>query len=155
VKRPPYEVARLSEIPITPVDEFDFVWRQIRHFFGIREFSANVFTGEAVGDEIVHEHAERPNDDASEVGDEELYVVLSGRALARLDGEEREVEAGTFVFVGEPSTVRSLTALEAGTTVLAVGTNPGVRFVVSRWEQERSPPARWESAAEDGRLAGQ
>ncbi len=142
--RPPFEVARLADVDVTPADEIPGEWRSLRNHFDIREFSANAFTATAAGQEIVHEHAETPNDDTSDVGDEELYVVLSGRALARLGDEERELEAGALVFVGEPSTVRSFTSLEPGTTVLAVGTNPGVRFVVSAWERERALPARWD-----------
>jgi hypothetical protein len=42
------------------------------------------------------------------------------------------VGAGALVVLGDPSVVRSVTALEAGTTVLTLGTNPGVDFVVSR-----------------------
>lgn len=149
-KRPPYEVAHLSEIPHTPTDAaahglaIPGVWKQIRHHFGIREFSVNAFVATEAGQEIVHEHSERANDDPAQPGDEELYVVVSGRARVRLDDEELEAPAGTLVFVGEPRVVRSFTALEAGTTILTCGTNPGVEFVVSRFEQDVSPPPRWD-----------
>jgi hypothetical protein len=149
-KRPPYEVAHLSEIPHTPTDAaahglaIPGVWKQIRHHFGIREFSVNAFVATEAGQEIVHEHSERANDDPAQPGDEELYVVVSGRARVRLDDEELEAPAGTLVFVGEPRVVRSFTALETGTTILAFGTNPGVEFVVSRFEQDVSPPPRWD-----------
>jgi mannose-6-phosphate isomerase-like protein (cupin superfamily) len=149
-KRPAYEVAHLSEIAHTPTDEavhglaIPGEWKQIRHHFGIREFSANAFVATEAGQEIVHEHAERANDDPTQPGDEELYFVAAGRARVRLDGEERVVGAGTLVFVGEPAVVRSFTALEAGTTILTFGTNPGVEFVVSRFERDVSPPARWD-----------
>ena len=149
-KRPPYEIAHLSEIPHTPTDEkahglaIPGEWKQIRHHFGMREFSANAFVATAAGQEIVHEHAERANDDPAQPGDEELYFVASGRARVRLGDEEREVRAGTLVFVGEPTVVRSFTALEAGTTILTFGTNPGVEFVVSRFEQSVSPLPRWD-----------
>ena len=146
--RPRYEIAHVSEIPATDSDDGSgFVipgeWKQLRHFFGIREFSANAMVATAAGQAVVHEHAERANDDPAEPGDEELYVVLAGRFRVRLDDDEVEVGPGTFVFVGEPATVRSFTALDAGAVVLAVGTNPGVEFVVSRYEQTASPPPRW------------
>ena len=132
-KRPPYEVAHLSEIPHTPTDAeahglaIPGEWKQIRHHFGIREFSANAFVATEAGQEIVHEHSERANDDPTRPGDEEL-----------------EAGPGTLVFVGEPRVVRSFTALEAGTTILTFGTNPGVEFVVSRFERDVSPPPRWD-----------
>ena len=147
-KRPAFEVAHLSEIAPTPTDgthglDLPGEWRQIRHHFGIREFSANAFVATAAGQEIVHEHSERANDDPTQPGDEELYFVASGRARVRLGDEEREVGAGTLVFVGEPGVVRGFTALEAGTTILTFGTNPGVEFVISRFERRVSPPPRW------------
>lgn len=148
MNRPPYEIAHVSAIPATACDDsYGFSipgeWKQLRHFFGIREFSANAMVATAAGQEVVHEHAERANDDETKPGDEELYIVVNGRFRVRLDDERVEVGPGTFVFVGEPSTIRSFTALEAGAVVVAVGTNPGVEFVVSRFEQEMNPVPRW------------
>ena len=147
-ERPPYEIARLEDIPLTDTQGHDVLrlageWRQLRHYFMIREFSANAFTSTAANQEIVHEHFEEPNDDASDVGDEELYFVFGGSATVKLNDETVRVGPGTFVFVGDPSVVRSITADEPGTTVLTFGTNPGVRFAVSKFEQDVSPPARW------------
>jgi mannose-6-phosphate isomerase-like protein (cupin superfamily) len=148
-KRPAYEVAHLSQIPHTPTDAaahglaIPGEWKQIRHHFGIREFSVNAFVATEAAQEIVHEHSERANDDPSLPGDEELYFVASGRARVRLGDDEVDVDAGTLVFVGEPRVVRSFTALEAGTTILTLGTNPGVEFVVSEFERRVSPPPRW------------
>jgi mannose-6-phosphate isomerase-like protein (cupin superfamily) len=146
--RPRYEIAHVSEIQPTPSDDsYGFTipgeWKQVRHWFGIREFSSNAMVATEAGQAVVHEHTESANDDTSKPGDEELYIVLSGRFRVRLDDENIEVGPGTLVFVGEPSTVRSFTALEAGATVIAVGTNPGVEFVVSKFEAEMSPPPRW------------
>ncbi|HKI92394.1 MAG TPA: hypothetical protein VJ986_08825, partial [Gaiellaceae bacterium] len=134
--RPRYEVAHLSEIPPTEITgNWGFTipgeWKQLRHWFGIREFSANAMVATKAGQEVVHEHSERANDDPGKPGDEELYVVLGGRFRVRLDDEQVEIGPGTLVFVGEPAAVRSFTALEAGATVVAVGTNPGIEFVVS------------------------
>jgi mannose-6-phosphate isomerase-like protein (cupin superfamily) len=146
--RPRYEIAHVSEIPPTPYDgsygfEIPGAWKQLRHYFGIREFSANAMVATEAGQQVVHEHTERANDDPTKPGDEELYVVVNGRFRVRLDDEQAEVGPGTFVFVGEPSTVRSFTALESGACVVAMGTNPGVEFVVSKFEREVSPSPRW------------
>lgn len=146
--RPPYEVAQLDEIPHTESDNsfgFQLVgdWKQIRHFFGIREFAANAFVATEAGQQIVHEHIEEPNDDSSDIGDEELYVIFNGHADVKLNDELIEVGPGTLIFIGDPSVVRSVTAKETGTTVLTFGTNPGVRFAVSEFEERMSPPPRW------------
>ncbi len=145
--RPRFEVAQLAEIAPTSVRgdvglELAGEWKQVRAHFGIREFSANAFVATEAGQEIVHEHVEEPNDPSHRRGGEELYVVLVGSADVRLDGERLVVGPGTLVFVGDPSTRRSLTAREPGTTVLALGTNPGVRFVASRFEREAGRPPR-------------
>lgn len=146
--RPPYEIAHVDGVPHTTSDSsfgFQLVgeWKQIRHFFSIREFAANAFVATEAGQEIVHEHFEEPNDDTSDVGDEELYVLFKGRADVKLNDELIEVGPGTLIFIGDPSVVRSVTAKEAGTTILTFGTNPGVRFVVSEFEKRMSPPSRW------------
>jgi mannose-6-phosphate isomerase-like protein (cupin superfamily) len=146
--RPRYEIAHVDDIPATPYDgshgfEIPGEWKQLRHYFSIREFSANAMVATETGQQVVHEHSERANDDPTKPGDEELYIVLRGRFRVRLDDESVEVGAGTIVFVGEPSTVRSFTALEPHACVVAVGTNPGVEFAVSSFEREVSPPPRW------------
>jgi hypothetical protein len=52
--RPRFEIARLDDIPHTETDDrygFQLVgeWRQIRHHFMIREFSANAFVATEAG----------------------------------------------------------------------------------------------------------
>jgi hypothetical protein len=147
-RRPPYEIAYLDEIPHTKSDDrygFQLVgeWKQIRHHFMIQEFAANAFVATDAGQEIVHEHFEEPNDDTSDVGDEELYFIFKGSATVRVDDENVDVGPGALIFIGDPSVVRSVTANEPGTTILTFGTNPGVRFAVSKFEQEMSPEPRW------------
>lgn len=149
--RPPYEIAHISEVPHTNSDNrygFQLMgeWKQVRHYFGIREFAVNAFVATEPGQEIVHEHFEHPNDDQSPVGAEELYYVAAGTANVKLNDETVDARRGTFVFVGEPSVVRSITALEAGTTILAFATNPGVEFVPSKFERDMSPAPRWSSS---------
>ena len=151
--RPPFEVAQLSQIPHTETDDsfgFELVgeWKQLRHYFGMKEFAAHAFVATEAGQEITHAHFEEPNDDHSAFGDEELYFIARGHAVAKLDGAEHDAPEGTVIFVGDPFVVRSITAKEAGTTVLTFGTNPGVEFVVSEFEQAMSPPARWSDPGE-------
>src|SRR5262249_28612606 len=58
-------------------------------------------------------------------GHEELYLVLTGRATFTVAGEEIDAPPGTLVFVRDPAEKRGAVALDAGTTVLAVGGKPG------------------------------
>ena len=122
--RASYEVAQLDQIE--EISDGRCPWRPVRHHLGITAFGVNAWTGRAVGDRIINEH-----DEADE--DEELYVVLSGRAVFELDGERRDAPAGTLVFV-RPGVTRTAFAEEADTTVVAIGATPGQAYEPGGWE---------------------
>jgi hypothetical protein len=120
---------------ITHVDELDaiempdgFVWRPIRRRFDIRGFGVNAYTALEAGGLIVEPHTER------QLKHEEIYLVLRGRALFTVDGNEHELAAGQLVFVRDPELRRGAVALDADTIVLALGGKPGEAHVVSAWE---------------------
>ena len=102
-------------------------WTPLRKHFGITAFGISAYTAAEVGQDVVEEHDEQA------LGHEELYVVVSGRATFVLDGEERDVPAGSVVFLSDPKVKRYARAEEPGTTVLAIGGKPGVHEV-SAWE---------------------
>src|SRR5579884_2084885 len=111
-----YELAQLYEIE--EQDDGRQPWRPVRMHLGITAFGVTAWTGRAAGDRIINEH------DESDDGSEELYLVLHGRAAFELDGERRDAPAGTFVFV-KPGVRRTAFAEEPGTTIVAVGGEPG------------------------------
>lgn len=120
---------------IAHIDELDriempdgFVWRPIRRHFDIRGFGVNAYSALEVGGMIVEEHTE------NQLGHEEIYLVLRGRARFTVDGNEHELGAGQLVFVRDPELRRGAVALEEGTVVLALGGKPGEAHVVSAWE---------------------
>ena len=119
-----YEVAHLDEID--EITDGRCPWRPVRHHFGITAFGVNAWTGHAVGDRIINEHDESEED-------EELYLVLHGRAVFELDGARRDAPAGTLVFV-RPGVKRTAFAEEAGTTILALGATPGKAYEPGGWE---------------------
>ena len=119
-----YAVAHLDEIG--EVSDGRCPWRPVRHHFGITSFGVNAWTGHEAGDRIINEH-----DEADE--NEELYLVTRGRAVFELDGERTEAPAGTFVFA-EPGVKRTAFAEEPGTTILAVGGQPGEAYAVTGYE---------------------
>lgn len=128
-----WHVTHVSEIPDAAAPEPGFyAWKPVRRHFDVRSFGINAFVAARAGDWAVEEH-----DELGETAGrhEELYFVASGRATFRLDDEQLEAAAGTFVFVPDPAVLRSARALEPGTTVLAVGGLPGAAFTVSRWEE--------------------
>ena len=101
-------------------------YRPLRDYFGIASFGVNSFTGRKPGDRIINEHSE--TDDQ-----EELYLVLQGRATFELDDERVDAPAGTLVFA-EPGVKRTAFAEEVGTTVVVVGGKPGKVYEVLGFE---------------------
>jgi tetratricopeptide (TPR) repeat protein len=121
-------------VTVVHVDELDaielpdgFVWRPIRRHFGIRAFGVNAYTAREAGGPIIEEHHESG-------GQEEIYVVVRGRALFTVDGAEHELGPGQLVFLRDPSLRRGAIALDADTVVLALGGTPGKPHEVSPWE---------------------
>lgn len=100
--------------------------RPVRHHFGITSFGVTAWTAKEAGDRLINEHEEDP-------GNEELYIVLRGRATFELDGERRDADVGTFVFAA-PNVKRTAFAEEAGTTVVAVGGTAGKAYEPVGWE---------------------
>jgi tetratricopeptide (TPR) repeat protein len=121
-----YAVARLDEIEETTDGRAP--WRPVRHHFGISGFGVNAFTGHEAGDRIINEH-----DEAEPDANEELYLVLQGRAAFELDGERVVASPGTFVFV-RPGVKRTAFAEEPETTIVALGGTPGQAYEVEGWE---------------------
>jgi tetratricopeptide (TPR) repeat protein len=121
-----YAVAHLDEID--ELDDGRCAWRPVRHHFGITAFGANAWTARAAGDRIINEHDESEPD-----SNEELYVVLRGRAVFELDGDRVDAPAGTFVFA-PPGVKRTAFAEEPGTTIIALGATPGQAYEAIGWE---------------------
>ena len=118
-----YSVARFQEIE----RKRDGVMIPIRAHFGIGAFGVNAWTG-GPGTEVISEHDETPS------GQQELYLVVTGRATFTVDGQETDAPPGTLVFVGDPDTQRKAVAVEPETTVLSIGAKPGEPYVVRGWE---------------------
>ena len=102
-------------------------WRSVATHFGIGSFGVNTWTARNAGDRIINEHDESDPD-----ADEELYVVLRGRATFELDGEQVDAAAGTFVFA-RPGVRRTAIAAEPETTIVAFGGVPGKAYEPSGW----------------------
>ncbi len=118
-----YRAARLDEIGIDGRPRIP-----IRKHFGISAFGVNGWSADA-GQSVIGVHDER------RTRHEELYLVVSGRARFTLDGEELDAPQGMLVAVTDPAVTRAAVALEDGTTILALGGEPGRPFAVSGWER--------------------
>ena len=103
-------------------------WNPLRRHFDIKAFGVNAWTAKEADAALISEH------DEVRSGHEELYVLVSGKATVSVDGESVEAVPGTAVFVRDPESKRSVTALVPGTTVLAIGAKPGEAYVPRAWE---------------------
>src|SRR5439155_6232441 len=103
------------------------VWKPVRKTLGVTAFGINAYTAANAGDEVVEEHTEQ------QLGHEEIYAVVSGRATFTVDGEVIDAPAGTLVYLDDVAQKRHAIAKEHGTTVLAIGGVPG-KHEVSAWE---------------------
>lgn len=121
-----YAVAHLDEID--EIDDGRCPWRPVRHHFGITSFGVNAWTARDAGDRIINEHDESEPD-----SNEELYLVLRGRAVFELDGDRVVAPAGTLVFA-RPGVKRTAFAEEAETTIIALGGTPGKAYEPTGWD---------------------
>ena len=140
-----YEVASVIGVESIP-GPGSLRWTPLRKHFGITAFGINAYTATEAGQDVVEEHNEE------RLGHEEIYIVLTGRATFVLDGEEREVPAGSAVFLRDPTIRRYARAEEPGTTVLAVGGKPG-QHEISAWEYFFAAYPRADAGDYDGALA--
>lgn len=124
--------AQLSDIdPVGELGPGEPEWRPVRHTLGISAFGINAWVAREDGQPVIEEHTE----DDEETRQEEVYFVASGHATFKVADDEVDAPAGTFVFVRDPSVVRSAIGHTKGTTVLAVGAEPGSPFKISDWEK--------------------
>ena len=109
---------------VAHLDEIERRGRDIpvREHLGIQAFGINAYTpGE--DSTLINEH------DESGSGQEELYIVLDGKATFEVDGETFDAPAGTFVSV-RPESRRKATG---DGTVLALGAKPGEAYQAIDW----------------------
>jgi mannose-6-phosphate isomerase-like protein (cupin superfamily) len=123
-----FRTLRIDELD--PIEVAGVRWHPLRHALGVRGFGVNAYSGGA-GEDVIEEHTES---DENGHGHQELYVVLTGHARFQIDGDTVDAPAGTLVFLPEPTARRHAVARTDGTTVLALGGEPGVPYEVSAWE---------------------
>lgn len=116
-------IKRLDAIPrVTDTDTDDPIWFPLQHHFQLTAFGLNVFVAREDGDELVGAHDETGS------GQEEVYLVISGRARVFLGEETTDVEAVSVIALPDPGVRRRVVALEPHTTLVAIGGRPAGSF---------------------------
>jgi hypothetical protein len=131
-----WKVAHIDDIPWEEGEGPTTEWKPVRRYFGIGSFGTNASRATEAGAVLTHDHTEV---DEAGTRHEELFLIVSGRAVYRVDGEEIDAPAGTFLYVRDPATMRGVVAKEAGTWMLALGAEPGAVYAPSEWDLEPLP----------------
>jgi tetratricopeptide (TPR) repeat protein len=97
----------------------------VRHALGFRPAGVNAWIADA-GGQLIPPHEE-------DSGNEELYVVVRGRATFTVGEERADAPAGSLVFV-PPEVFRTAAADEDGTIVFAIGGTVGEAFNAGGWD---------------------
>jgi Cupin domain len=118
-----YNVVSLDEIERTPYLGSNLI--PLRYTLDFKPAGTNAWEADT-GGQLIPPHEE-------DSGNEELYVVVRGRATFTVGEEKADAPAGTIVFV-EPQVFRTATAEEDGTIVLAVGASVGKPFTGGNWD---------------------
>ena len=119
-----YTILTLAEADTAPQRE-DTTLIPVRHHLGFRAAGVNAWKADA-GGRLIPPHEE-------DRGNEELYVVVSGRATFTVGEEEADAPSGTFVFV-PAELFRTAIAAEDGTIVLVAGGTVGEPFYGGGWD---------------------
>jgi mannose-6-phosphate isomerase-like protein (cupin superfamily) len=118
-----YNVVSLDEIETVPHLGSNLI--PVRYTLGFRPAGTNAWVADS-GGQLVPPHEEGS-------GNEELYVVVRGRAKFTVGEETADAAVGTLVFVSAGEH-RTAAAEEDGTIVLAVGASVGEAFEGGNWD---------------------
>jgi quercetin dioxygenase-like cupin family protein len=74
-----------------------------------------------------------PEHDESGSGQVELYLILEGEAVMRLDGEDHPAPAGTFASIEPPATRTILNRSDAPVVAMLIGVEPEGGYQPMSW----------------------
>jgi uncharacterized cupin superfamily protein len=113
-------------------DEFEVMegsgeatWRLARKALGTSAFGFNLVE--------IGPGGQIPEHDETESGQVELFIVLEGDAVMRLNGEEHEAPAGTFASIDPPATRTIINRSDAAVTALLIGVHPAGEYSSPSW----------------------
>ncbi|MFL5958964.1 MAG: TPR end-of-group domain-containing protein [Gaiellaceae bacterium] len=118
-----YRILTLDEVAAAPHRGSNLI--PVRHMLGFRPAGVNAWAADT-GGQLIPPHTE-------DSGNEELYVVVRGRARFTVGEETDDAAAGTLVFV-PPEVHRTAVAAEDGTIVFVVGGTVGEAFNAGGWD---------------------
>jgi quercetin dioxygenase-like cupin family protein len=103
----------------------DCTWRLARKALGTSAFGFNMVEIEPGG--------QMPEHDEAQSGQVELYVILEGEAVLRIEGEEHPAPAGTFASIEPPASRTILNRSEGKVTAMLIGVQPEGGYEPMSW----------------------
>jgi quercetin dioxygenase-like cupin family protein len=100
-------------------------WRLARKALGTSAFGFNLVEIAPGGQ--IPEHAE------AESGQVELYAILEGEAVLRIEGEDHPAPAGTFASIEPPASRTILNRSEGPVTAMLIGVQPEGGYEPMSW----------------------
>jgi quercetin dioxygenase-like cupin family protein len=103
----------------------DSTWRLARKALGTSAFGFNLVEIEAGG--------QIPEHDEAGSGQIELYVILEGDAVLRIEGEDHPAPAGTFASIEPPAKRTILNRSDSTVTAMLIGVDPRGEYEPMSW----------------------
>jgi quercetin dioxygenase-like cupin family protein len=114
----------LASAPVTPTPYGR--WQPLNAALGLTGAGVSAIVCDP-GEDFDIEH------DEAETGQQEVYVVVAGRAEFTVGDEVVEAAPGEVVSAPEPDAVRSYRALEPGTRIVCIGGTPVEGAAFGSW----------------------
>jgi quercetin dioxygenase-like cupin family protein len=103
----------------------DCTWKLARKALGTSAFGFNLVEIEPGG--------QLPEHDEAQSGQVELYVILDGEAVLRIEDEDHPAPAGTFASIEPPASRTILNRSDSGVTALLIGVDPRGEYEPMTW----------------------
>ena len=103
----------------------DSTWRLARKALGTSAFGFNLVEIDPGG--------QIPEHDENESRQVELYVILEGDAVLRIEGTDHAAPAGTFASIEPPATRTIINRSDAPVTAMLIGVQPEGGYEPMSW----------------------
>jgi uncharacterized cupin superfamily protein len=100
-------------------------WKLARKALGTSAFGFNLVE--------IGPGGEMPEHDEGESGQVELYAILEGEAVLRIEGEDHPAPAGTFASIDPPASRTILNRSDAPVTAMLIGVQPEGGYEPMSW----------------------
>jgi quercetin dioxygenase-like cupin family protein len=132
----------MADVTVKRLEDFEAIFgggmRRVRSGLGVTSFGMQVI-------ELPPNFSAYPDHDHSHDEQEEVYLVLGGRATLRMSEDSYELEPGVFARVG-PGQKRKLVTADEGARLLCLGGTPGQVYEPPEWTEEGAASPHFDKA---------